>query len=239
MSGYGLRAADWVLASGGDLHPPNTVTFVADPRRFGRLLESRRRELGMTQADVRDAGGPSDLTIRKLERGVTTKPDLGTLAKLDSALKWVAGSAARTLNGGWPEALPATGRGGLIGAPDPSVTLRTDVLADLIEQTQPLTELTERIGDDELAAVVSRINVVVDRVFRAWITNQLEQWKAEGTLQQQEVFVQRMLGEHLARSPVADDPEDAEELAYIRWLLGRAAGLAPEQTERFEARWRA
>lgn len=219
----------------------NTVTAVADPRRFGRLLEARRRELGMTQGDVREAGGPSDLTIRKLEKGVTSRPDLNTLAKLDQALGWVAGSAARTLNGGWPESLSQAGgtRGRSIALPDdPSVTLRTDVLADLIERTQPLSGIAKRLQDDELTETVTSINVVVDRVFRAWITNQLEQWKAEGTLQQQEVFVQRMLGEHLARDPATDDPDDAEELAYIRWLLGRGDELTAEQAEQFETRWR-
>lgn len=84
-----------------------------DARRwFGEIVYARRRELGMTQQDVAAAGGPSYATLYKIER--TDEPiGLGTFKKLDTALGWLPGSAARAYGKGVapapaiPESAPA------------------------------------------------------------------------------------------------------------------------------------
>ncbi|MFI5783166.1 helix-turn-helix domain-containing protein [Nocardia sp. NPDC051570] len=66
---------------------------------FGDLVHVRRRELGMTQQDVSAAGGPSYATLYKIER--TDEPvGLGTFKKLDTALGWTPGGAARAYQKG-------------------------------------------------------------------------------------------------------------------------------------------
>ncbi|ATL69948.1 helix-turn-helix domain-containing protein [Nocardia terpenica] len=66
---------------------------------FGELVHARRRELGMTQQDVAAVGGPSYATLYKIER--TDEPvGLATFKKLDSALGWTSGSAARAYGKG-------------------------------------------------------------------------------------------------------------------------------------------
>lgn len=76
-----------------------------DLERFGRILRARREELGIQQEDLDRFGGPSSTTLSQLERGIT-RPSPKTLRKLDTGLRWVSGSARRTLEGGDPEVLP-------------------------------------------------------------------------------------------------------------------------------------
>lgn len=74
-----------------------------DLERFGRIVYSRRTELGMTQEQVAKAGGPTDTTMGKIENSEWTPGNRKTtLRKLDIGLRWTPGSAARTLAGGDP-----------------------------------------------------------------------------------------------------------------------------------------
>ncbi|NMD55226.1 MULTISPECIES: helix-turn-helix domain-containing protein [Tsukamurella] len=57
----------------------------------------RRGQLGLSQADVAAAGGPSDTTQSKIEQGVAAKVGRQTLAKYDTALQWGTGTAAAFL----------------------------------------------------------------------------------------------------------------------------------------------
>lgn len=85
-------------------------------RRLADHIHRRMDELGLTQADVADNGGPSTTRMRMIdavaERGAQPtdfKP--GTLRNLDNVLHWESGSARRVLDGGDPRPLPGTARG--------------------------------------------------------------------------------------------------------------------------------
>lgn len=73
-----------------------------DQAGFGQQVRARREELGLTQAQVREAGGPSDTTLTKIESGEGPAPSRATLRKLEQALHWAEGSALTTLGGGEP-----------------------------------------------------------------------------------------------------------------------------------------
>lgn len=77
----------------------------ASLERFGKIVRGRRLARGMTQDQVKAAGGPSDKRQTKIENGTPPAPSVTTLAKLDKALDWAPGSAAATLNGGTPTPL--------------------------------------------------------------------------------------------------------------------------------------
>ncbi len=68
---------------------------------FARVLEARRRALGLTQRDVYAAGGPSPATLVRWESGdgLTTPPRPTALNRLDGALRWNPGTARKLLTG--------------------------------------------------------------------------------------------------------------------------------------------
>lgn len=74
--------------------------------KLGQAVKARRAELGLTQQDVAQAGGPSDTTQTGIENGTATAVSTATLRKLDFALGWASGSARHILeNGGLPKQL--------------------------------------------------------------------------------------------------------------------------------------
>ncbi|WP_225725489.1 MULTISPECIES: hypothetical protein [unclassified Nocardia] len=76
--------------------------------RFGRIVRSRRLALGMTQRDVKAAGGPSVMTQNHIENGTSPHtPTPTTLGKYDHVLRWKVGSASATFYGGEPTPLDA------------------------------------------------------------------------------------------------------------------------------------
>lgn len=236
----------WLLAADSWLgQSPNRVLDVtAHPERFGRLVESRRRELGLSHRAVSEAGGPTTVTISKIERGHTPQPGLKTFAKLDRALKWRAGSAARAFEGAEPEPIegvkrrrpPATADSRRITATEDAVTLRTDVVAELIDAVTQLDSIVERLQDPQLSEADRTVQLIVDRIFRAWIIAQIESWRSAGELHRNEIMVTRMLGDYLGREPKSSDSNDAEDLAYLRWLLGRGEDPPPARIAVFQSR---
>lgn len=70
------------------------VTETAWERLF-RLVERRRRVVGLTQVGIQAVGGPSDRTIQKFRKrdGMPTDRERTTLLKLDAALHWPAGTS--------------------------------------------------------------------------------------------------------------------------------------------------
>ena len=73
-----------------------------DWRRLADLVSERRADLGMTQEDVRAAGGPSTATMRLIEGGHQSRYQPVILGRLETALKWERGSVRRILAGGNP-----------------------------------------------------------------------------------------------------------------------------------------
>lgn len=217
-----------------------------DPIRFGRLVVARRGELGLTQTDVADRGGPSDATLRKLERGETNRPDIVTLTNLERALEWTKGSASRAFQGGDPEPLPSDrsdDSGGTVWTSlrppsritgiDQGVVLRTDGLADLTRASRALDDLPRDL-DASLHERIVDLRHMIDRLTRAWLIRQAEVARSNDALS--ELVLTH--DDQLRRPPPADAPvEDAEDLRYLRWLTGYTD---PESDEaaRFERRFR-
>lgn len=80
--------------------------------RLGRAVRERREELGLTQADVAAAGGPSPATQYLIESGARDSYRPRLLRGLERAMGWAAYSTARVLAGGEPE---------VVGEPPPAV----------------------------------------------------------------------------------------------------------------------
>ncbi|GAB88134.1 hypothetical protein GORHZ_006_00030 [Gordonia rhizosphera NBRC 16068] len=198
----------------------------------------------MSQADVRDAGGPSDLTVRKLERGHTARPDFVTLGKLDRALKWTAGSAGRALQGGEPTPLPSDASeqpqampvdtrrrpAQPVTAIDHGVILRTDALADLTRKGRALDELPALTTD--LTSSVAELRHAIDRITRAWIIRQTEIARRDDTLSD----LILVLDDHLRSPPTAGTQADIDDLRYLRWLAGYET-TTDEDQQRYERRF--
>ncbi len=63
-------------------------------------VRARRTQLGLSQAEVEQPYGPSELTIRKIEKDqLEGPPRLGTLRKLEKALRWKPGTCTAIING--------------------------------------------------------------------------------------------------------------------------------------------
>lgn len=69
---------------------------------LGQAVRRRRAYLGLSQADVTAAGGPSDQTLRKLEAGDHGPYRPRTLAALERVLRWKPGAVEAILLGEFP-----------------------------------------------------------------------------------------------------------------------------------------
>ncbi|WP_011161097.1 helix-turn-helix domain-containing protein [Gordonia westfalica] len=222
---------------------------MANNQRFGRLVEARRRELGMSQSAVREAGGPSSLTVRRLEHGEIAQPDFVTFGKLDQALQWMPGSAGRAFEGGEPT--PITGNVGSnasareeptdprrarpaqpVTAFEHGVVLRTDALAELTRNGRALDALPVDLADD-VQAGISELRYTIDRLTRAWIIRLAESFRREGNLADLVIA----LDDHLRSNPSQGTAEDIDDLRYLRWLAGYYQTPSDEERERYERRF--
>lgn len=107
---------------------------------LAEAVRARRADLGLTHDDVATAGGPSDTTLSNLEQGRLSTVANVTLRRLDTALQWEQGSAARVLAGGSPRPIDETPRG----------------LADYTDvelATELLRRLTERSGGSDASPI--------------------------------------------------------------------------------------
>ena len=95
---------------------------------LGEAVRARRTQLGLTQHDVEQAGGPSDVTLSAIEQGVPRSYQQRTMVTLERALQWKPGAVAAILAGedpaAWvdPTVLLVDGANTLRGAP-PGETL--------------------------------------------------------------------------------------------------------------------
>lgn len=70
--------------------------------RLGQIVKERREELGVSQKQLLDRGGPSNSTLTKIEQGRADTISNATMRKIDRALDWEFGSAQEVLAGGDP-----------------------------------------------------------------------------------------------------------------------------------------
>lgn len=116
--------------------------------RLAALVRDRRTDLGMTQEDVRAAGGPGTATMRLIESGLQEKDHHpAILARLEDALRWRRGSVAAVLAGGDPVPLEDAPGGAPPAAgpvprpvPGPDQQVRAALYAALAAVNAPLRE---------------------------------------------------------------------------------------------------
>lgn len=223
--------------------PKLTDVSSSDPARFARLIVQRRRVLGLTTRDVQKAGGPSTPTLNRLEAGRVAQPSRDTLVKLDRALQWQPGSAARSFDGGLPETIeppprPSTSPTQPIVATIDGVMISTETLSSLVDLVDQVSRANEH-RDINGRAELDELGTLVDRLLRSWIIVQAEVWKSQNELQRNEILINRMLGDQLRKEPdAAKVPEqDLEDIGYLRWLLGRKEDADPADRQRWQTRW--
>ena len=71
-----------------------------DWSNLGQQVRDRREELGLTQEDVAQKGGPSTATQREIERGKPMRKRPAIYRKLETVLRLREGSAMQALLGG-------------------------------------------------------------------------------------------------------------------------------------------
>lgn len=128
----------------------------SDPQRFADAVRVRRRELGLSMANVAAQGGPSEPTLVRIESGRTPPLRSPTFRKLDRVLSWAPGSARALYNGTGDDELPTD-------ADRPSVAntrgigLSVTSLAALLELTNSLTSLAVVKENSVLEGIASEL----------------------------------------------------------------------------------
>lgn len=74
-----------------------------DWEKLGVVVRDRRAELGLTQTDVDELGGPSVLTLRAIENNRAGRLSPRLRRSLERVLKWESGSIETVLEGGAPK----------------------------------------------------------------------------------------------------------------------------------------
>ncbi|MEV0295119.1 helix-turn-helix transcriptional regulator [Nocardia sp. NPDC050710] len=207
-------------------------------KRFGRIIKERRDELGLTQMQIGDLGGPSAPTIRKIEDG-DAAISIHTLNKLDTPLRWRPGSAARTYAGGSPTAQQIDeppGDDSIVSGPD-SIRFELSDLTALLAASGRLTDAVERgrATEPHVTAAIADLNNVVSRLSARYATAMLERNGGPGRDLHPLV---EMAFSHLLEIPAeASDPAEVEERRYRRWLASRVTDIDASTEARFRARW--
>jgi len=196
---------------------------------FARVVNERRKLLGLAMPDVRARQGPSVPTQVEAEAGrLRENVQPGTFAKYDTALQWAPGSASAA----YREGRQPISAAGDYRAFEPGVTTVPVALEDLL----PLVEAQRRLHSAtvaDLADAVGRVDAAVSALIGPFVTDLLERNRGEKPHPLMEIA----FGEALAVPVSPDDPHRDEGL-YRRWLLGHAADLDDGTLQQFEERYK-
>ncbi|MFC9995292.1 hypothetical protein [Nocardia sp. NPDC127526] len=207
---------------------PEYATFLA------ACVRERRRELNVSLDDVIAAGGPTRRTLVRVEAatlGPAPKPV--TFRRLDQALSWHSGSAARAYWRGEKPRARAEQRTLDAGT---AVVAVPAALALQLFNTQ--IELNAALGTDPvdergLRSSVDRLNTHLGRLLGLYLTDLLERnWRPDAA---PPPLVEQAFGELLS-TPVSEDDPDYEDKLYRRWLIGRAPDIPDALAGRFSGR---
>lgn len=194
----------------------------------------------------RAAGGPVPATTSKIERGLEPHPALQTFQRLDRALRWSPGSAARVWNGGSPTTVESAES----GAPYVGTASVGQGPSELLVSAQLLpllTRIVNRIRDvrretsdlpSSLDEPLDDLDGVVDRLNRAWLISYVEQRLLHDGSIADDPLLTVILGPQLdANQSSLKTDYDRADAAYLRWLIGRTETLTKDQVERAAGRW--
>ncbi len=227
-------------------HVAGKVLTMSELRqRFARIVSERRAWLNLTLDQLQAAGGPSDVTTGKIERAQVEQPSVNTFKKLDAGLRWTEGSAARAFIGDNPvplEDVPGSRPvARVVDANEDSVTLPLSVVISISEIAKRYEKLYESTTDvttaDKLRSINSELDLVVDRILRAWLIAQVESKTAPPGPIQVEPMVEMLIGDYLNRAAEPPTAQDARELQYLRWLTGHAGDIDEATEQSFIAQW--
>lgn len=98
----------WQDKLAGTASACGTLVGVEDWEALGKTVRDRRAELGLTQSDISDRGGPSVNTLRALENNRADRLGPRLRRSLERTLEWAAGSVDEVLAGGAPSAQDAS-----------------------------------------------------------------------------------------------------------------------------------
>ncbi|MEV0945370.1 helix-turn-helix domain-containing protein [Rhodococcus sp. NPDC049939] len=210
--------------------------------RFGQLVHKRRRFLNLTQDQVTAAGGPSDAAQTRAENGTGPDPSIETLRKLDTALQWVPGSAARALEGGDPTPLEALARGERPSGSHPltlgpsEISLDLDTIVEILDPNTRITKLSAAHPEvPGLADAAGSLSRVVSKITGAYVTRLLE--VNGGPSGPRQPLVEFAFGHLLEEPSQVADASEREEVHYRRFLYGKEEELDAATRDRFRRRW--
>lgn len=209
---------------------------------FAVQVSQRRRNLGMTLAEVNRNGGPTAPTLAKAEAGALEDPRPSTLSKFDVGLRWLPGSAANTYwSGDEPKPREHIGKRAVLKPTDGTVALPLErILAVMTTQTQLNDVLdghrAEPIPSGEIRPIVDILNQHLSAIVGHYVTDLLERNHTKGH-QPMAPLLEYAFAELLSAPVSADDPEKVEKL-YRRWLLGYSESIDTELEASFRRRLR-
>ncbi|MGW4244253.1 hypothetical protein [Nocardia sp. NPDC004722] len=207
---------------------PEYATFLA------ACVRERRRELNLSLDDVLAAGGPTKRTLVRVEAAdLGPNPKPVTFRRLDAALSWGEGSAARAY---WSGEKPQTAARPL----DPGTAVVAVPAALALGLFEAQIELNRVAGRDpadvgELRAAVAGLNLECGRLLGLYLTDLLER-NRDGDGSIPPLLTRAFAG--LLDGPVSPQDPDYEDKLYRRWLIGRTAEIPDQLAGRFGARLR-
>ena len=145
-------------------------------QRFADVVHRRRRELGLSLASVAAANGPSEPTMVRIESGQSPPLRNPTLAKLDVALKWPAGSARNVYQGGDPLVGDQEGMATAHG----EIAVALGTITDLVEIVTELNKYAAAHPEDELVEILARLRYVVSPLVGRMVADMLRDENRQG-----------------------------------------------------------
>lgn len=197
-------------------------------------VRERRRELNFSLDDVISAGGPTRRTLVRVEAatlGPTPKPV--TFRRLDAALSWHSGSAAKAY---WRGEKPRPARARrMLDAGTAVVAVPATLALELFSSQVTLNEALEHehVDRQDLRAAVDQLNAGLGRLIGLYLTDLLERNSAPDG--QAIPLIEYAFGDLLSGTVSPDDPAYQDKM-YRRWLIGRTDDVSEELASTFEAR---
>ncbi|MBT0568628.1 hypothetical protein [Williamsia sp. CHRR-6] len=229
---------------------PPPLAFLAD------AVTTRRRALGLTRIDLHGAGGPSDSTMSRIENPTvsTAYPRPSTLDRLDTALRWKAGSAAGCLDLRVPTPLedvaapapvedPPTHNWNPVSVGQRSDPLDFDYVAVPVDVLRDgLMIIQQNLTPADIAGGATALRQLIQfaqKLSAAHATEVLERIGGPG--RPMPGFLQITFAPYLLEEVPFDEPSEQQrdDQRYRRWLVGAADDVSGRYERRLDRKLRA